>query len=127
MGRFEIIINGSPISLNKTYNKQKEYTKCKEITFSILESMGLKIDLKPSEEMLTTPKEFDLMFPGSQGSLYGRTPHGITSTFMRPKNRNKIQGLLLVGGGTHPGAGIPMACLSGRHAAEMILKDLSLI
>ena len=89
--------------------------------------MGLKIDLKPSEEMLTTPKEFDLMFPGSQGSLYGRTPHGITSTFMRPRNRNKIKGLLLVGGGTHPGAGIPMACLSGRHAAEMILKDLSLI
>ena len=127
LGRFEIIINGSPISLNKTYNKQKEYTKCKEITFSILESMGLKIDLKPSEEMLTTPEEFNLMFPGSQGSLYGRTPHGITSTFMRPMNRNKIQGLLLVGGGTHPGAGVPMACLSGRHAAEMILKDLSLI
>ena len=127
LGRFEIIINGSPVSLNKTYNKQKEYAKCKEITFSILESMGLKIDLKPSEEMLTTPKEFDLMFPGSQGSLYGRTPHGITSTFMRPMNRNKIQGLLLVGGGTHPGAGVPMACLSGRHAAEMILKDLSLI
>ena len=80
--------------------------------------MGLKIDLKPSEQMLTTPKEFDLMFPGSQGSLYGRTPHGITSTFMRPMNRNKIQGLLLVGGGTHPGAGVPMACLSGRHAGR---------
>ena len=52
---------------------------------------GFKIDLKPSEEMLTTPEEFNLMFPGSQGSLYGRTPHGITSTFMRPKNKSKIQ------------------------------------
>ncbi len=127
IGRFEIIINGSPISLKKSYNKQKEYTECKEITFSILESMGLKIDLKPTEEMLTTPKEFEHLFPGSQGSLYGRTPHGIISTFMRPRNKNQIKGLLLVGGGIHPGAGIPMACLSGKHAAEMILKDLGLM
>ena len=127
LGRFEIIINGSPTYNHKKYNKQKEYTKCKEITFSILDSMGLKMDLKPTEEMLTTPKEFEQLFPGSQGSLYGRTPHGISSTFMRPRNKSKIKGLLLAGGGTHPGAGIPMACLSGKHAAEMILKDLSLI
>ena len=126
LGRFEIIINGSPTYNHKKYNKQKEYTKCKEITFSILDSMGLKMDLKPTEEMLTTPKEFEQLFPGSQGSLYGRTPHGISSTFMRPRNKSKIKGLLLAGGGTHPGAGIPMACLSGKHAAEMILKDLSL-
>ena len=44
--------------------------KCKEITFSILESMGLKIDLKPSEEMLTTPEEFNLMFPGFSRLLF---------------------------------------------------------
>ena len=87
---------------------------------------GLKNGFKTTEEMLTTPKEFDQLFPGSQGSLYGRTPHGISSTFMRPRNKSKIKGLLLAGGGTHPGAGIPMACLSGKHAAEMILKDLNL-
>ncbi|MEL6520013.1 MAG: methoxyneurosporene dehydrogenase, partial [Pseudomonadota bacterium] len=34
-----------------------------------------------------------------------------------------LPGLILAGGGTHPGAGIPMATLSGKHAAEAILQD----
>ncbi|HAL75437.1 MAG TPA: methoxyneurosporene dehydrogenase, partial [Rhodobacteraceae bacterium] len=28
-------------------------------------------------------------------------------------------------GGAHPGAGVPMATLSARHAAEAIIKDLT--
>jgi 1-hydroxycarotenoid 3,4-desaturase len=32
-----------------------------------------------------------------------------------------VPGLYLAGGGAHPGAGVPMATLSGKHAAEAIL------
>ena len=66
------------------------------------------------------------MFPASRGSLYGLSPHGMTAALKRPRARTSLKGLYLAGGGTHPGAGIPMACLSGRHAAEAILTDHAL-
>ncbi len=127
IGRFEIIINAAPFSKPKSLDRHEEFQRCKNITFPILESMGLKLQLTPRQEMLTTPLEFDKLFPGSSGSLYGRSPHGINSTFKKPLSRSRIKGLLLVGGGIHPGAGLPMACQSGKHAAEMIIRDLNLM
>ncbi|MEM9970969.1 MAG: FAD-dependent oxidoreductase, partial [Pseudomonadota bacterium] len=48
------------------------------------------------------------------------------AAFRRPAARSGVPGLYLAGGGTHPGAGIAMAALSGRHAAEAIAVDLAL-
>ena len=45
----------------------------------------------------------------------------------KAKVKTTINGLYLAGGGIHPGPGVPMALSSGKHAAEMMLKDLSLI
>jgi len=47
------------------------------------------------------------------------------AAFKRPSARSKVKGLYLAGGGTHPGAGVPMATLSGAHAAAAILSDLT--
>ena len=115
------------VANTKSINKNEDFQKCRDVTFPILESMGLKLDLDPTPNMLTTPTEFDTLFPGSAGSLYGRSPHGINSTFKRPLAQNSIKGLWMAGGGIHPGPGVPMALSSGKHAAEMMLKDLSLI
>jgi 1-hydroxycarotenoid 3,4-desaturase len=49
------------------------------------------------------------------------------ATFKRPTAQTKTEGLYLTGGGAHPGAGVPMAALSGAHAAAAIIKNLSLI
>jgi 1-hydroxycarotenoid 3,4-desaturase len=35
----------------------------------------------------------------------------------------KLPGFYLCGGGTHPGAGVAMAAISGRLAAERVLED----
>jgi len=71
-------------------------------------------------------EDFAQMFPGSDGSLYGRSPHGMMAAFARPTARTQTTGLYLVGGGAHPGAGVPMATLSAKHAAAAILSDLTL-
>jgi 1-hydroxycarotenoid 3,4-desaturase len=71
-------------------------------------------------------EDFAQMFPGSDGSLYGRSPHGMMAAFARPTARTKTKGLYLVGGGAHPGAGVPMATLSAKHAVAAILNDLTL-
>ena len=54
------------------------------------------------------------MFPASQGSLYGRSPHGMMAAFKRPTARTRCRGLYLTGGGAHPGAGVPMAVFSAH-------------
>ena len=87
--------------------------------------MGLTFSPLPGRETLTTPHDFAALFPGSQGALYGRSPHGLMAPFRRPRARTTLPGLYLAGGGVHPGPGMPMAALSGRHAAAAILADLA--
>ncbi len=86
--------------------------------------MGLDALRLPNREGLTTPTDFAALFPGSGGSLYGLSPHGMSAAFRRPTARSGIRGLYLAGGGVHPGPGMPMATLSGGLAAEAVLADL---
>ena len=124
--RFEIIINAPSLSQNKI-SVTKEYDLCKERTFQKLSKMGINFKNKPNLRDLTTPQTFEKLAPGADGSIYGLSPQRLFSTFQRPSGKTKIKGLYLVGGGVHPGPGLPMAALSGKHAAEMIKRDLALI
>ncbi|WP_416914820.1 MAG: 1-hydroxycarotenoid 3,4-desaturase CrtD [Roseicyclus sp.] len=121
--RFEIILNGPP---GHPSTPEDAYT-CRTRTFETLARMGLRFSPTPDITALTMPADFDRAFPASDGSLYGLSPHGMMATFQRPTARTKLRGLYLAGGGAHPGAGIPMACLSGQHAAAAILSDLASI
>jgi 1-hydroxycarotenoid 3,4-desaturase len=47
----------------------------------------------------------------------------LEAAFRRPGSATKIPGLYLAGGSTHPGAGVPMAALSGQLAAQRLLSD----
>ncbi|MFN3973632.1 MAG: FAD-dependent oxidoreductase, partial [Gemmobacter sp.] len=59
------------------------------------------------------------------GAIYGASPEGALAAFRRPVARTGLPGLYLAGGGVHPGAGVPMALLSGRQAALQALQDLT--
>ncbi|NCO86611.1 MAG: phytoene desaturase [Rhodobacterales bacterium] len=122
--RFEIILNGAPAG--ETPETQEEIRQCQTQVFSRLERFGLTFTPAPGPESLTTPQGFARMFPGSRGSLYGQSPHGLTAGLARPRARTALAGLYLTGGGAHPGAGVPMAVLSARHAAAAITQDLAL-
>jgi 1-hydroxycarotenoid 3,4-desaturase len=117
--RFEIIMNAPPLGPGQT----EDMEQCRTRTFRTLAAHGLTFGPEPPDTALTTPARFEALFPASLGSLYGRSPHGLTAAFARPTARSRVPGLYLAGGGTHPGAGVPMATLSGRHAAEAILTD----
>ena len=119
--RFEIILNAAP--LTDAAPQPDEEETCRQMTFQTLARFGLSFDPRPQVTALATPSLYDNLFPASAGSLYGQSPHGMTAALKRPRARTVIPGLYLAGGGTHPGAGVPMAALSGKHAAEVILKD----
>lgn len=120
--RFEIIMNAPA----KTGEPSGEIAQCRARTFPQLARFGLSFDQPPPDTALTTPAGFAALHPGSQGALYGRSPQGALASFQRPGARTRLPGLYLAGGGAHPGAGVPMAALSGKHAAEAILNDLTL-
>ncbi len=118
--RFETIANAPPCAPN---DPDEDYDRCLTRTFQTLERFGLSFTPTPDRKSLTTPAGFEQLFPASNGSLYGQSPHGMTAALNRPTARTALKGLYLAGGGTHPGAGVPMATLSGRHAAGAILSD----
>jgi len=90
----------------------------------VLAACGLSLDLSGRDTHACHPGEFNTLFPGSGGSLYGRASHGVLSSFTRPATRTKRPGLYLAGGSVHPGPGVPMATLSGRLAAHAALEDM---
>jgi len=98
-----------------------ELDACEINMLTRLRRCGLEI--KPSTMVRTTPTDFNALFPATGGALYGRATHGWAASFQRPGSRTKIPGLYLAGGGVHPGAGVPMAALSGQQAAQSILAD----
>ena len=120
--RFEIILN-APSTLN---TPPQENAQCQTLILNRLAAFGLTFTPAPEITTLTGPQAFDTMFPGSNGSLYGRSPAGMMAAFSRPTARTMIKGLYLAGGGAHPGAGVPMATLSAAHAVAAMMQDLNL-
>ncbi len=90
--------------------------------FGLLSACGLVIKSGP-DPVITTPSEFNELFPATGGALYGRANHGMMGSFARAGSRGKVAGLYLAGGSVHPGPGVPMATMSGRIAAARVLAD----
>lgn len=69
-----------------------------------------------------TPLDFAEFTYADRGSLYGKAPDSLAAMTKRPRNTEPgFPGVYFVGGTTHPGAGIPLAALSGKLVAQQIL------
>jgi 1-hydroxycarotenoid 3,4-desaturase len=101
----------------------EEIDSCRTRTFDLLDRCGVKARPTSNSTATTTPADFERCFPATGGALYGRASHGWNGAFRRPAARTKIPGLYLAGGGAHPGAGVPMAALSGRLASWALMED----
>jgi 1-hydroxycarotenoid 3,4-desaturase len=101
-----------------------EIEQCEHRAFSLLERCGLTLDRTRAASVVTSPADFERLFPATGGALYGRASHGWTTPFRRPSSRSRLPGLWLAGGSVHPGPGLPMAALSGRLAAATLTADL---
>ena len=70
---------------------------------------------------ILTPHDLAQLYNAPGGAIYGLASNTPLSAFMRPTQRDaQIAGLYYCGGGTHPGGGIPLALLSGKHAAQLV-------
>ncbi|MFN2307905.1 MAG: 1-hydroxycarotenoid 3,4-desaturase CrtD [Paracoccaceae bacterium] len=122
LGRFEVILNAPP---GLTLTPEDKH-RCLTQILTRFARFRLTFHPAPTVADMTTPQDWDTLFPASLGALYGRSPDGMMAAFKRPTARTKLKGLYLAGSGAHPGAGVPMAALSGRHAAAAIMQDHAL-
>lgn len=119
--RLFFIVN-APSSGDRRAFSADDIQRCEEGVFGLLARCGLTVR-RPEALAVTTPADFERLFPGTGGALYGPASHGWTASFSRPTARTCLPGLYLAGGATHPGPGVPMAALSGRLAAAAVLAD----
>ncbi len=103
---------------------QQDIDICTETSFRHLRECGLRLEPDPPT-ILTGPAQFETLFPATGGALYGQAVHGTMASFRRPGAVTRMLGLYLAGGSTHPGAGVPMAALSGRLAADAVMAGLA--
>ena len=104
-----------------------EIQACQHQSLKLLGQCGLTLDLDlaTAQSVVTTPTQFNQLFPGTGGALYGPASHGWMMPFQRPTSASKLPGLYLAGGSVHPGPGVPMAALSGQLAAATVMAHLA--
>ena len=117
---FQIIANAPPDGDTHHYTPQ-ETDRCRLQMLATLRSCGVTMEL--GMHSVLTPNDFEALNRSTGGALYGRASHGWAASFRRQGSRTRMPGLYCAGGSTHPGAGVPMAALSGRLACEALLLD----
>ncbi|WP_444462877.1 phytoene desaturase [Rhodobacter capsulatus] len=76
---------------------------------------------KITEEVVFTPETFRDRYLSPLGAGFSLEPRILQSAWFRPHNASEeVDGLYLVGAGTHPGAGVPSVIGSGELVAQMI-------
>jgi len=88
--------------------KTEQETLKKQVYATILEKTGVDITKHIQMEQILTPQEWQDDFHVYKGAVFNLT-HGFNQMLhKRPQNKFKqLKHLYLVGGGTHPGSGLP--------------------
>ena len=78
-------------------------------------------------ERVITPDDWDQKYEIHQGATFNLAHSLDQMLHLRPHNRfEDLQGVYLVGGGTHPGSGLPVIFESARISSRLLLNDLGM-
>ena len=111
-------------ALGKSFGWEENERQYRQIVFNTLERFGIHLQKQIRSTIQLTPVEIARMSGAWRGALYGISSNSAMNAFRRPHNRcPDLKNLYFAGGTTHPGGGVPMVMLSGKVAAELVLKD----
>ncbi|HMB55508.1 MAG TPA: phytoene desaturase family protein [Thermoanaerobaculia bacterium] len=78
-------------------------------------------------EHVVTPRDWDRRYGIHLGATFNLSHSFRQMLHLRPRNRfDDVDGLYLVGGGTHPGSGLPVIFESARISSRLLLEDMGL-
>lgn len=82
------------------------------------------IEAHIKEEMIVTPDDWEKKFSVYQGATFNMGHNWSQMLFMRPHNKfEEFDHCYLVGGGTHPGSGLPTIFESARISSNLICSQ----
>jgi phytoene desaturase len=104
---------------------QKEVGPFRERVLNLLETRGGYKELRSNIEVerLITPADWEQRLDVYNGATFNLAHNVGQMLYFRPHNEfEEFRNCYLVGGGTHPGSGLPTIYESGRISAELIFK-----
>ncbi len=107
---------------------EKETPRLRELALRQLEKVGIH-DVEPRirTERILTPAGWENDFGLHKGATFSMAHSLDQMLHLRPHNRfEDVDGMYLVGGGTHPGSGLPVIFESARITSRLLLEDLQM-
>jgi phytoene desaturase len=107
---------------------RREAAGYREVALDQLERIGIRgVRDRIRFEKMITPDDWQDDYEIYRGATFNLSHDLGQMLHMRPHNRfEDVQGMYLVGGGTHPGSGLPVIYSSARITSDLLLGDLGL-
>ena len=104
----------------------KERRRYRELAIRQLEKIGITdVERRIRTERVCTPADWQRDFALHDGATFSMAHTLRQMLHLRPHNRfEDADGVYLVGGGTHPGSGLPVIFESARITSRLLLEDL---
>ncbi|WP_198376010.1 phytoene desaturase family protein [Neoroseomonas rubea] len=106
----------------------KEAPRYRRLALDRLKALGLTdIESRIRYEKIVTPQGWQDEYSVGYGATFNLAHNVRQMMHFRPQNRfGKAEGVYLVGGGTHPGSGLPVIYEGARISAKLLMQDLGM-
>lgn len=104
----------------------RERDRFRDLALSRLPQIGIEgVERRIRVEKVITPADWDEGFEIHRGATFNLAHNLGQMLHLRPRNRfEDLDGVYLVGGGTHPGSGLPVIFQSAQITAKLLAQDL---
>jgi phytoene desaturase len=110
---------------NVDWSRERE--RYRGVALRQLEKLGITdLEKRIRFERLVTPSDWEGKMDIYRGATFNLAHSFAQMLHLRPRNRfEEFDRLYLVGGGTHPGSGLPVIFESARISSKLLLEDLN--
>jgi phytoene desaturase len=107
---------------------RRERLRYRSVVLQQLAKVGItNVEPRIRYERIVTPDDWDVDFEIHRGATFNLAHTLDQMLHLRPNNRfEDLESVYLVGGGTHPGSGLPVIYESARITSKLLLRDLGL-
>lgn len=104
----------------------RERDRFRFLALSRLAKIGIEdVERRIRYERVVTPRDWDRGFEIHRGATFNLAHNLGQMLHLRPRNRfEDLDGVYLVGGGTHPGSGLPVIFQSALISSRLMMEDL---
>lgn len=106
----------------------QEAPRYRRLALDRLKALGLTdIESRIRYEKIVTPQGWQDDYSVGYGATFNLAHNVRQMMHFRPQNRfGKAEGVYLVGGGTHPGSGLPVIYEGARISTKLLMQDLGM-